>query len=126
MLAQRKLEHASRTWLVNTGWTGGGYGAGTRISLSHTRAIIDAIHSGELNHAATDVDPIFGLAVPRAVSGVPSEILVPERAWADPAAYRRAAYKLAELFSKNFQQYAADASDATCAAGPKLPQVASV
>ncbi len=126
MLAERLRGHRAQAWLVNTGWSGGAYGTGNRIDLAHTRAIIDAIHNGELADAPTDDDPIFGLAIPRQVTEVPSEILRPEQTWTDPATYRAAAEKLAALFNQNFKQYAAAASPAVKAAGPRVAHRARV
>jgi phosphoenolpyruvate carboxykinase (ATP) len=120
MLAERMARHRAQAWLVNTGWSGGAYGTGRRISLSHTRAIIHAIHSGRLATAPVTEEPIFGLAVPSAVPGVPSKILMPAGVWADTAEYRRTAEKLARLFRDNFTQYADLAGEATIAAGPKV------
>lgn len=122
MLAEKMRAHGAQAWLINTGWTGGAYGVGSRISLPYTRAIIDAIHDGLLDDCPTVEDPIFGLAIPREVPGVPSEILLPEQTWSNPADYRRTANKLATLFDDNFQQYADEASEATCAAGPRVVQ----
>lgn len=119
LLAEKMQRHQVRTWLVNTGWTGGGYGAGARIKLRYTRAMVSAIHLGELANAPTERDPIFGLEAITALPGVPSELLVPERAWADPAAYRAAAAKLAHLFTENFRKFEDAASPAVKAAGPK-------
>ncbi len=121
MLAQKMRAHASQAWLVNTGWTGGSYPAGKRIDLDHTRAMIDAIHSGELLDCPMARDPIFGLSTPTQVSGVPAEILMPRRAWSDGRAFDRTAAKLARLFIENFRQYAGEASASTLAAGPQLP-----
>ncbi|HUY31912.1 MAG TPA: phosphoenolpyruvate carboxykinase (ATP) [Pirellulales bacterium] len=118
MLAERMQAHGADCWLVNTGWTGGVYGTGRRIALAHTRAIIDAIHSGELARAATAVDPRFGLRVPVRCPGIPDALLVPRNAWPDPAAYDATARKLAALFQNHFSQYAESASEATRAAGP--------
>ncbi|MGD9723216.1 MAG: phosphoenolpyruvate carboxykinase (ATP) [Pirellulales bacterium] len=125
MLAERIHAHQARAWLVNTGWSGGTHGTGHRISLAHTRAIIDAIHSGELAAAPTVEEPIFGLAIPRHVPGVPDEILLPEKTWPNAAAYRQAAERLAGLFQHNFRQYADGASDAICAAGPRVAEQAA-
>jgi phosphoenolpyruvate carboxykinase (ATP) len=119
MLAHRLKTHRAEAWLVNTGWSGGAFGTGHRIDLAHTRAIIDAIHDGSLAKAPTRTDPIFGLAVPERVAGVPSEILQPRETWSDPAAYRQAAQRLASLFEQNFRQYAPDASQSVVAAGPR-------
>ena len=105
LLAAKMKQHQSRVWLVNTGWTGGGYGAGKRISLKNTRAIIDAIHSGALATAKTQRDNVFGLDVVTECPGVGREILIPREAWTDKAAYDAAAGKLAGLFKENFKQY---------------------
>lgn len=120
MLAARLRAHDAQAWLINTGWSGGAHGAGHRISLAHTRAMIDAIHSGVLADAPTLQDPIFGLAVPSSVPGVPSRILQPQNTWPDATTYRTAAERLATLFHQNFRQYASNASAATRGAGPQV------
>jgi phosphoenolpyruvate carboxykinase (ATP) len=119
MLAAKIREFGSSVWLVNTGWTGGGYGVGSRISLPYTRAIIDAIHSGELDKAACQEDETFGFQVPVECPGVPAEILVPQNTWKDKEAYAADAVKLAELFRENFKIYADGASEEILAAGPR-------
>ncbi len=119
MLADKMRAHGATAWLVNTGWTGGKYGQGARIKLSVTRAIIDAIHSGELNRAEAIRENTFGLAIPSACPGVPREILFPRNAWSDPAAYDAQAAKLAALFRENFAKYADQASAAVKQAGPR-------
>jgi phosphoenolpyruvate carboxykinase (ATP) len=119
MLAERMQAHEADAWLVNTGWTGGSFHDGSRIPLACTRAIIDAIHSGELPAAPTVQEPHFGLHVPTRCSGVPAGILAPSESWPDPAAYRQAARKLAGLFQAHFAQYADEASEETIAAGPR-------
>ena len=126
MLAERMHAHEARAWLVNTGWTGGAHGTGTRISLAHTRAIIDAIHRGQLADAPTIEEPIFGLAIPRSVPGVPDAILHPQNTWPNAAAYRQTAERLAGLFHHNFRQYADLASEAIRAAGPQVDSTARV
>jgi phosphoenolpyruvate carboxykinase (ATP) len=118
-LAEKMQMRQSAAWLVNTGWSGGAYPGGERISLSYTRAIIDAIHSGSLVDAPMEADPHFGVCVPLECPGVPAEVLRPARSWADEAAYGRAARKLAQLFQKNFAQYADAASDEIRAAAPR-------
>jgi phosphoenolpyruvate carboxykinase (ATP) len=120
MLAERLKKHDAQTWLVNTGWSGGAYGVGSRIKLKYTRAIIDAIHSGALLDAPTQVDPVFGLAVPTACPEVPSEMLLPRNTWADKAAYDEKAKKVAQLFRDNFKKYEAQASPEVRGGGPKL------
>ena len=119
MLAAKIREFGSNVWLVNTGWTGGGYGVGSRISLPYTRAIIDAIPSGDLDKAACQEDATFGFQVPVECPGVPAEILVPQNTWEDKAAYAEGAGKLAELFRENFKTYADGASEEILAAGPR-------
>ena len=104
LLADRIRTHNAKVWLVNTGWSGGAYGTGSRMKLAYTRAIIDAIHSGELKDAPTHADPIFGLNVITRCSNVPSEILDPSKAWSDPVAYETSAKKLAALFTETFAQ----------------------
>ncbi|MEZ5988327.1 MAG: phosphoenolpyruvate carboxykinase (ATP) [Planctomycetota bacterium] len=113
LLAERMERHGATAWLVNTGWTGGPYGTGKRMSLPHTRAIIDAIHAGELDGAPTVEDPIFGVHIPQACPGVPAEVLNPRNTWKDAAAYDAKARELAALFAKNFKVYESGASDAT-------------
>jgi phosphoenolpyruvate carboxykinase (ATP) len=120
MLAEKLRAHGSQTWLVNTGWTGGAYGTGSRIKLAYTRAIIDAIHNGTLAQSPTVEDPVFGVATPTRCPGVPDRLLIPQHAWPDAAEYRRAARKLAALFEANFARYADAASDEVRAAGPRV------
>ena len=119
MLAEKLRHHNAPTWLVNTGWSGGGHGVGSRMKLKYTRAIIDAIHDGSLLHAPTETDPVFGLEVPTVCEGVPSEILIPRNTWSDKAAYDRQANKVGALFRKNFEKYADKASAEVLAAAPK-------
>ena len=120
MLAAKLKQHGAQTWLINTGWSGGAYGTGSRIKLKYTRAIIDAIHAGALGGVATEIDPVFGLAIPTSCPEVPSEILVPRNTWADKAAYDDKAKKVAALFRENFKKYEAQASAEVRAGGPKL------
>src|SRR5882724_2940864 len=118
LLAEKMRNHKARVWLVNTGWAGGAYGTGKRISLKNTRAIIDAIHSGALATAKTERDPIFGFDIVIECPGVPAEILRPRESWADKSAYDATTKKLAALFKKNFETYAAGASAEVKAAAP--------
>ncbi len=119
MLADKIREHGSGTWLVNTGWSGGPYGVGSRMKLAYTRAIVDAIHGGVLDDAPTTEDPVFGFQVPTQCPGVPAELLVPRNTWSDGNAFDAAAAKLANIFRENFQQYSDVASEAIRAAGPR-------
>jgi phosphoenolpyruvate carboxykinase (ATP) len=105
LLSEKVKRHQAQVWLVNTGWTGGGFGVGQRISLKHTRAIVQAIYSGALGDAPTAVDPVFGLNVVTQCQQVPSDLLVPRQTWGDAAAYDATAQKLLGLFDKNYQQY---------------------
>jgi phosphoenolpyruvate carboxykinase (ATP) len=119
LLAERLLLHGASAWLVNTGWTGGPYGEGSRMPLRYTRAIIDAIHSGELDTAHYRHDPIFGIAVPTRVSGVPDSLLIPRATWKNPERYDAARERLAKLFKENFVKYEAGCSSAIRNAGPR-------
>ncbi|MFT5515045.1 MAG: phosphoenolpyruvate carboxykinase (ATP) [Rhodothermales bacterium] len=119
LLAQKMGAHGANAWLINTGLTGGAHGTGKRMSLKHTRAIIDAIHNGDLDDMPTVVDPVFGVGVPESVPGVPTDLLTPRNAWGDENAYEATAAKLAGLFNKNFDQFADGCSDEVIAAGPK-------
>jgi phosphoenolpyruvate carboxykinase (ATP) len=121
LLAEKMRKHNARVWLVNTGWGGGAYGTGKRISLKHTRAIIDAIHTGTLAKAKAQRDPVFGFDVVTECPNVPAEILVPRNAWADRGGYDAAAKKLAGLFKENFKTYEAGASAEVKSAGPTVP-----
>jgi phosphoenolpyruvate carboxykinase (ATP) len=120
LLAEKLQQHRSRVWLVNTGWTGGPAGTGSRMKLKLTRAIIDAIHTGQLAKVSTEPDPVFGVAVPTSCPGVPGEVLRPRNTWADGAAYDATARKLAELFQANFDKQSEAASPAVKAAGPRV------
>src|SRR6187200_896563 len=118
LLASKMRQHGARVWLVNTGWGGGAYGTGRRISLKHTRAIIDAIHDGTLAKVRTECDPIFGFDVATECPGVPREILTPRSVWTEVSAYDSAARKLADLFRENFKKYESGVSAEIKAAGP--------
>ncbi len=119
MLGQKIKQHGARVWLVNTGWTGGAYGTGSRMKLAHTRAMIEAALSGALDGVETVADPVFGVMVPVSVPGVPSDVLSPRGTWSDSAAYDASASKLAEMFKTNFARYTDRMSAAIVAAGPK-------
>jgi phosphoenolpyruvate carboxykinase (ATP) len=105
MLAEKTTRHQANVWLLNTGWSGGKFGVGKRMSLKITRSIIDAIHSGDLDECETDIMPGFNLHVPKAVAGVDSNILMPINTWEDKAAYKEQAKKLAGQFTNNFRKY---------------------
>ncbi len=105
MLGQKIDEHNAQVFLVNTGWTGGEYGVGSRMKLSYTRAMVQAALEGELNNTETVQDEIFGLHVPLHVPGVPDEVLQPKKTWADPEAYEAKARELASKFHENFKKF---------------------
>ena len=118
LLAEKIRRHKVHVWLVNTGWSGGSYGIGKRMKLPITRAIIDAIHSGDLQTAPAAADDVFGLDAITACPGVPAEVLVPRNTWADKAAYDVTARKLAGLFAHNFRQYLESVTSEVAMAGP--------
>jgi phosphoenolpyruvate carboxykinase (ATP) len=119
LLGDRIAQHQSRVWLVNTGWTGGPYGVGSRMKIAHTRAMINAALAGKLDHVDYRVDPVFNLEVPVSVPGVPSEVLTPRATWKDTAAYDAQAKKLAQMFVDNFKTFEATAAPEVKAAGPR-------
>ncbi len=103
LLAERMEKHQARCVLLNTGWTGGGYGVGSRMSLKHTRALLNAALDGTLSAVETETQPILGLRMPVSCPGVPSEILNPRNSWADPEAYDETATKLRDMFRTNYE-----------------------
>lgn len=108
-----------KVWLINTGWTGGTYGVGSRMKLSYTRAMITAALTGKLDDVKFEMLPIFDLEMPTACEGVPSEILNPRMTWADKAAYDETANNLAAKFVKNFEKFATETDPTILAAAPK-------
>ncbi len=120
LLAEKMNRHNVRAWLVNTGISGGTFSKASRISLKHTRAIIDAIHDGSLSKAAAVTDTLFGFAVPTECPGVPAGMLLPREAWSDPCAYDEQAAKLAKLFAENFKIYEGRCDPKVAQAGPRL------
>jgi phosphoenolpyruvate carboxykinase (ATP) len=119
LLAAKMQQHRSNVWLVNTGWSGGAHGTGSRMKLSLTRAIVDAIHSGKLAEAPSEPDPVFGFETITACPGVPVEVLKPRESWQDQGAYDETAKKLAKLFVENFKAYEAGVGAEVRSAGPK-------
>ena len=122
LLAKKIGESGARVWLVNTGWSSGQYGTGTRMSIRHTRALIHAALSGELDSAAFTREPFFGLDVPTAVEGVPAGVLNPRATWADGEAYDRTARKLARMFRENFRRFEDGVDPAVTASMPEHPE----
>lgn len=120
MLGKKIAQHGANVWLVNTGWTGGPYGVGQRMKLAYTRRMVNAALHGELDNTETSTDPIFGVAIPTHIEGVPSELLVPKKTWDDAEAFEAQATKLARMFVDNFEQFADGTSDTIKAAAPKV------
>ena len=118
LLGRRLAEHRTACWLVNTGWTGGPYGTGSRMKIAYTRAMVRAALGGALAEVETVQDPVFGLHVPVSCPGVPEEILNPRGTWSDGAAYDAKAAELAAKFRKNFEQFAPLTRPEVAAAGP--------
>ena len=119
-LGEKIARHNVKVWLVNTGWTGGPYGVGSRMKIAHTRAMITAALSGALDTVPYKVDPLFNLEVPQSVPGVPAEVLTPRNTWQNGSAYDDQARKLAQMFVDNFKSFEAEASADVRAAGPKV------
>jgi phosphoenolpyruvate carboxykinase (ATP) len=119
LLGRKIQEHKAVCWLVNTGWSGGPYGEGSRMKISHTRAMIRAILNGSLARVETRPDPVFGVGVPTSCPDVPAEVLQPRGTWRDPEAYDRKAQELARRFNENFEKYEAGVSAEVRAAAPK-------
>jgi phosphoenolpyruvate carboxykinase (ATP) len=120
MLGERIARHRSHVWLVNTGWTGGPYGSGSRMKIAFTRAMIRAALAGQLDSVAYAQDPVFNVGVPVSCPGVPDDVLQPRRTWADSAAYDRQAAKLARMFADNFTTFEGEVSPEVRAAGPRV------
>ncbi|UAY52806.1 phosphoenolpyruvate carboxykinase (ATP) [Ferruginibacter albus] len=124
MLGKKIREHSANVWLINTGWSGGPYGTGKRISLHYTRAIIKAILLNKLNNTANfEKHPVFEILMPTQCEGVPSEILNPINTWADKTAYTTAAKKLAQQFIDNFKKYADGVTEEILNAAPKVSDI---
>ncbi len=120
VLAGKIEQYGCTVWMINTGWTGGPHGIGTRIRIPHTRAMLNAALRGDLDTVGYSEDPIFGLSVPTSVPGVPPELLIARGTWKDPEAFDRQAATLARMFVENFEQFAADVDDSVVKAGPRV------
>lgn len=120
LLGEKIARHSSRVWLLNTGWTGGSYGTGSRIRIEYSRALLRATLAGKLDRVPIRKDPVFGVMVPRACPDVPAEVLDPRATWKDRRAYDERARKLASMFAANFSQYEKDVPAAVREAGPAI------
>jgi phosphoenolpyruvate carboxykinase (ATP) len=119
MLSTKMRKTGAKVWLVNTGWTGGEYGTGHRMSLPHTRALITAALNGELDDVKYENHPVFGLSMPTECPDVPNEVLNPRNTWADKSAYDQKANDLAKQFVNNFKKFEAGANAEIMAGAPK-------
>jgi phosphoenolpyruvate carboxykinase (ATP) len=119
LLQKNMAAHGSQAWLISTGWTGGPYGVGKRMSIKHTRTLLNAVLDGSLKDVKFVKDQRFGFEVPVECPGVPTEILQPRNTWTDKDAYDRTADKLARMFGENFAQFADGCSSAVNAAAPR-------
>ncbi len=120
LLAEKIQRHEVNAWLLNTGWTGGPFGIGSRIDLAATRNMLSAIHANRLVDAPTEKDPVFGFDVVRSVPEVEDALLIPRNTWPDADAYDKQADMLARLFHENFKEYAESCTREVCEAGPVL------
>jgi phosphoenolpyruvate carboxykinase (ATP) len=119
MLEERINKHNADCWLVNTGWIGGPYGVGERISIKYTRTLLNAALDGKLDNVEMRVDPTFGFEVPVACEGVPAEILNPRESWENKDAYDAKANELAQAFISNFESFDGVEDKSISEAGPK-------
>ena len=119
MLSEKMQKAGVNVWLVNTGWTGGPYGGGSRMKLKYTRAMISAALEGNLNDVSYETHPVFGIAMPLSCPDVPSEILNPRKTWNDKTAYDTKAMQLAASFKENFRKFEAYANADIMAGAPK-------
>ena len=121
VLGKKMAEHGSKAYLVNTGWTGGAYGVGERMSLPATRAIIDAILDGSIEQCSFATMPVFNFAIPEALSGIDTDLLNPRNTWDDKAAYDEMLRKLGGMFAENFVRFTdTETGNALVAAGPQV------
>ena len=106
LLRNKIAKHNVTCWLVNTGWSGGAYGVGSRMKIAYSRALVNAALDGSLNAGSFEKDPFFGLDIPTACNGVPRGVLNPRTTWADKTGYDATATKLVGMFKENFKKYA--------------------
>ena len=124
MLGDKMQKHNVNVWLVNTGWSGGEYGVGSRMSLKYTRSMITAALNGELKNVGFKTHNIFGLQMPSICPNVPTELLNPRNTWKNKKAYDSKANELAEAFNSNFEQFSEYANDEIMAAAPNTAVIA--
>jgi phosphoenolpyruvate carboxykinase (ATP) len=119
MLGEKIAKHGANVWLVNTGWTGGPYGVGSRMQIAYTRAMITAALTGQLDRVEYQTHPIFNLDMPKKCPGVPDSVLDPRSTWSDAAKYDEQAKKLAQMFIDNFKAFEKDVTPSVKEAGPR-------
>ena len=122
MLSKKMQDAGVNVWLINTGWSGGPYGVGSRIKLKYTRAMITAILEGKLEDVKFEQHPIFGLFMPTSCENVPSEILDPMNTWENKSAYISKSIQLAHSFHLNFEKFASQASQQIIEGGPLIDE----
>jgi phosphoenolpyruvate carboxykinase (ATP) len=120
LLKRKILKHGVNCWLVNTGWIGGAYGVGKRISIAYTRRLLDAALTGELLNASYGTDPVFGFSVPKSCEGVPANILDPSASWPTKEVYMQKYKQLAARFIENFKKFETECPPEVIKAGPKI------
>jgi len=120
LLSNRMEKHGSNCWLINTGWVGGPFGVGNRISIKHTRAILTAAINGDLIDVEYYHDPVFGFMVPKSCPGVPDSVLFPAESWPDKEEHETRYMQLAKRFVENFKEFESDCPDNVKNAGPKI------
>ncbi|TFH65327.1 MAG: phosphoenolpyruvate carboxykinase (ATP), partial [Candidatus Zixiibacteriota bacterium] len=120
LLKNKIQRHNVNCWLVNTGWVGGQYGVGRRISIKYTRALLEAALTGALDKVEFYKDEVFGYSVPKTCPNVPDDVLYPWKSWPDKKSYDQRYKQLASLYRENFKKYADGCSPEVCACGPKL------
>ena len=120
LLSEKMADHGATAWLINTGWSGGAYGVGSRMKIKYTRAMLNAALNGDLENVEFVVDERFGFEVPTSCTDVPSEVLIPKNTWSNAVEYDATADKLADMFNENFKRYANGVSDAVNASAPRI------
>jgi phosphoenolpyruvate carboxykinase (ATP) len=120
LLKRKILRYGVDCWLVNTGWVGGPYGVGKRISIRYTRDLLNSALNGELKGVEYYSDPVFGFQVPKHCPGIPDSVLYPSTAWANEEAYKKRYYSLAARFIDNFQKFADSCPPEVVKSGPKI------
>jgi phosphoenolpyruvate carboxykinase (ATP) len=125
MLGECMKKHGTRLWLVNTGWSGGAYGTGSRMKIKYTRALLKAALDGSLDSTKFISDPIFGIGIPEECPSVPAEILFPRNTWQNKSEFDKTAYSLARKFNENFQKYASQSTPEVCNAGPVVKELSN-